>query len=61
MGAGPKSSGWQFSLRARGNVKCKFISFEKFYDLSSKHPAFVADGRAGAASSSQSLYLTKLS
>ena len=47
MGAGPNSTGWQFSLRARGDVKCKFVSFKKFYDLSSKHPAFIADGRAG--------------
>ena len=43
-------SGWQFSLRARGDVTCKIISFEKFYDLAAKHPAFVADGRTGAPS-----------
>lgn len=39
---------WRFSARAKGDVTVKFISFRKFYDLTSKHPEFEADGRAGS-------------
>ena len=47
MGAWLDSAGWRFSIRARGDVKCKFVSFEKFDDLTAKYPAFIADSRAG--------------
>ncbi len=38
---------WAFTVRAVGNVKARFVPFEKFYELIANRPEIEADGRAG--------------
>lgn len=41
------STGWNFSAQANGEVTAKFVTLDRFYELSAKHPEMDADGRAG--------------
>lgn len=50
---GTDEASWEFTARAVGAVKARFVSLGKFHELSAKRPEIEADGRAGKSETQQ--------